>query len=189
VRMGCDVPAPAVGRAWLLLCPSREGARGGVSVKGVRLCSVLPRLPPAPPCRGRGRVAWHARRSDACCRLQAAKCACVAVPSAGVQHVEQARDFVFVEVAPCPMPLWPVAVPSAGVQHVEQARDFVFVEVAPCPCGQSLAYPAPLVCCLWPLYGPLSLSCCGHPPPAVLLLPPSPFVSLAVMSTNLATSP
>jgi hypothetical protein len=102
VRMGCDVPAPAVGRAWLLLCPSREGARGGVSVKGVRLCSVLPRLPPAPPCRGRGWVAWHARRSDACCRLQAAKCACVAVPSAGVQHVEQARDFVFVEVAPCP---------------------------------------------------------------------------------------
>jgi hypothetical protein len=28
MRIGCAVPAPAVGRAWLLLCPSREGARG-----------------------------------------------------------------------------------------------------------------------------------------------------------------
>jgi hypothetical protein len=28
MRVGCAVPAPAVGRAWLLLCPSREGARG-----------------------------------------------------------------------------------------------------------------------------------------------------------------
>jgi hypothetical protein len=28
MRIGCAVPAPAVGRAWLPLCPLREGARG-----------------------------------------------------------------------------------------------------------------------------------------------------------------
>jgi hypothetical protein len=32
MRIGCDVPAPAVGRAWLLLRPSRGSARGTCQV-------------------------------------------------------------------------------------------------------------------------------------------------------------
>jgi hypothetical protein len=37
MRIGCAVPAPAAGRAWLLLCPSREGARGVSVIEGPRL--------------------------------------------------------------------------------------------------------------------------------------------------------
>jgi hypothetical protein len=36
MRIDCAVPAPAVGQAWLLLRPSREGARGGSVTSGNR---------------------------------------------------------------------------------------------------------------------------------------------------------
>jgi hypothetical protein len=54
VRIGSAVPAPAVGRAWLLLCPSRkEGRARGVChllSPSVRQHRCAGRLSPAPRC-------------------------------------------------------------------------------------------------------------------------------------------